>query len=52
MSEFLIKHKASLLPNTKELIKKDIQIALERGAIGMACDKEEWLKLVKELEND
>lgn len=50
VTQKLIHYSYALRDNTIESIKKEINVALEKGQAGMKMDEEEWKKVLEELE--
>ncbi len=49
VADLINKHQGCLGTNTKDVIKKDICNAIDKGQAGMQMDVDEWLKLVGNL---
>jgi len=48
--DLLLKHKDKLFDTTKELIIKNVKIALNRDVAGMEWDREQWEAFIFKLE--
>lgn len=47
----VIRNTDELSATTKSRIKKEIDVAIEKGHAGMKCDVDNWMKLRDHLEN-
>ncbi len=52
ISDLIMRHLSQLSIETKDIIAREIDMALSRRSISMNMDRDEWVKLREAIKND